>query len=87
MEKNLLTLSWGGVGKFTYPSVNVAITSEKMPRRGWFFATFSFYLLDTISEIFGIKAFIERKLQAISQQDVTRTDWIPIVKHQIENRE
>ena len=29
-----LTLSWGGVGKFTYPSVNVAVTSEKMPRRG-----------------------------------------------------
>ena len=69
------------------PSKNVAVTSEKMPRRGWFFATFIFYLLDTIFEIFGVRAFAERKIQAFSQQDVTRTDWIHIVKHKIENRE
>ena len=50
------------------------------------FATFSFYLLNITCENFGIIAYLERKLQAISQQDVTRTVWIPIVKHQIENR-
>ena len=82
IERSLNPILGGRVGKFTYPSVNVAVTSEKMPRRGWFFATFSFYLLDTICEIFGIRACLERKLQTISQQDVTRTVWIPIVKHQ-----
>ena len=71
--------------KKLFISVNVAVT-EKMPQRGWYFATFSFYQLD-VSELFGIRAFIERKLQEISQQDVTRTDWLPIVKHQIENFE
>ena len=37
----------GGVGKFTYPSINVAVTTEKYPEEADFFATFSFYLLDT----------------------------------------
>ena len=46
----------------------------------FFFATFSFYLLHTICEIFGIRACVERKSQTISQQDVrTRTVWISIV--------
>ena len=62
--------------KFTHPS-------EKLPH----LPTFSFYLLNTTCENFGFIAYLEGKLQAISQQDVTRTDWIPIVEHQIRNRE
>ena len=61
--------------------------AHKKQKRGRIFETFSYYLLDTTCENFGIIAYLERKLQAISQQDVTRTVWIPIVKHQIENRE
>ena len=61
---------------------------DAFPRSlGWIFAKFSFYLLDRTCKTFGIIAYLERKLQAISQQDVTRTVWIPIVKHQIETRE
>ena len=52
-----------------------------------FLQKLSFYLLDTTCENFGIIAYLERKLQAISQQDVTRRVWIPLVNHQIENRE
>ena len=60
---------------------------KKCPEGADFFPTFSFYLSDTMSEIFGIRAFAKQKSQAISQQDMTRSDWISIVKHQIENRE
>ena len=63
---------WGSIK----PYPEVAITSEKMPRSGWFFANFSLYLSGTFPEIFVIRAFLKRKLQAIGQQDVTRTCWI-----------
>ena len=40
------------------------------------FATFSFFPFDTTCEHFGIIAYLERKLQAISQQDMTRTSGL-----------
>ena len=84
---HLLTLSWGGGGEIYPPLRKIAVTSKPMPRRGQFFATFSFYLLDVICEFFGIRTFLERKLQGIRQQEVKRACCFPIVKQQIENCE
>ena len=57
-----------------YPAYHYESFSKiEIMRRGWIFAIFSFYLLDTTCENFVIIAYLERKLQAISEHDMTRT--------------
>ena len=66
----ILIPSWGVVN---LPTPRKNYQNFKNNALKWpIFVTFSFYLLDTISKIFGTRAFLERKLKAISQQDVTR---------------
>ena len=62
-----------GGGEVIYlPLRKTAVISEIFLRLRLFFATFSFYLLHAFSENFRVAALIERKLQGISQEDVTR---------------
>ena len=61
----VLTLSWGGWGKFTPPYLLLPINPGKIAFNAGYDLTFSFYLFYTLCEVFMTIGAVLRKIRGV----------------------